>query len=460
MVIDMCSDRSTLLACALTCRAWLPRTRYNLLRIVDIHDHRQLACFAQFLTKNKAFDALVAEICIHLPPDDPRMLSLFPALLARKVTKCTRLHILRASSGPPLQIHPSTGFFVLLPEFSHITKLILTSVVFSSLTELTSLVLYIRGLLDLRCTDVRWEQLPPPAETWGCRALAKGSGLLRIDLDMQPELLNQLSLRLVHLQLVSRVEVLHVTKIQPCLDDTINIGYLLQAARSSLRELHIGVIDPPDFESIVATVQYVSDGTTDGPGRRLQGEWEARSKSRNCYVNLKKLMLCDLMSISLFHVAFHASDAYVSLLNESSRGAYRLFQFHALLCQIQSRSMQVITVDTHITWGGGNGLPINPVFSTQFWRRVDAILTKHSCAEQLRSFTLKAYPIPSHRLTKGGGLGQYMSRTSAMGVTVLLDNSTRPTIPPRKVSDWPEFWDVEIRSEAEFCGNTTVRRLY
>lgn len=155
MVIDMCSDRSTLLACALTCRAWLPRTRYNLLRIVDIHDRRQLACFAQFLTKNKTFDALVAEICIHLPPDDPRMLSLFPALLARKVTKCTRLHILRASSGPPLQIHPSTGFFVLLPEFSHITKPILTSVMFSSLTELTSLVLYIRGLLDLRCTDVR-----------------------------------------------------------------------------------------------------------------------------------------------------------------------------------------------------------------------------------------------------------------------------------------------------------------
>lgn len=152
------ADREALLACALTCKTWLARCRFHLLRNVTFTDRPQLVSFLRLLKANPHVSPLVKGVLIdnrwemrrrHAPS-----LATFPLMLARKLTAVARIHIQYCSFRASIV---DGCFWMCLTEFAALTTLSLYDVEFSSVHQFGHLILAMPALRNLQCWDVEWQ---------------------------------------------------------------------------------------------------------------------------------------------------------------------------------------------------------------------------------------------------------------------------------------------------------------
>lgn len=152
------ADREALLACALTCKTWLARCRFHLLRNVTFTDRPQLVSFLRLLKANPHVSPLVKGVLVdnqwemrrrHAPS-----LATFPLMLARRLTAVARLHIQYCSFRATII---DGCFWMCLAEFAALTTLSLYDVEFSSVHQFGHLILAMPALRNLQCWDVEWQ---------------------------------------------------------------------------------------------------------------------------------------------------------------------------------------------------------------------------------------------------------------------------------------------------------------
>ncbi|KAI0925674.1 hypothetical protein AcV5_008350 [Taiwanofungus camphoratus] len=225
-------DRQTLSYCALTCRAWLPRSRYHLFHDVTIRNSRQLYRFAKQLTASPHLDGLVDELSIVYP--HPRLLNVVPIMLARKLTKVNRLRI---HGGLLEQLRLSRvdqKFLMPLAEFASITQFELIDATFAKLTDFGRLICAFTNLSILTCMRVGWPQCRSKPPSFACyRSHFKLKGLF---LESCP--ISDIVDWLLAVSSVERVETVMLPSLD--LEHLHSTGRLLRSIGSSLHSLTIG----------------------------------------------------------------------------------------------------------------------------------------------------------------------------------------------------------------------------
>lgn len=131
-------DRCSLLACALTGRAWLPRSRYYLFRVVDVSaDSRRLDALALLAQSPSAF---LLKLVQHLDIDAQQytssiqeVLQMFTGTILHAV-RLTIRNVAYAGANEPREL------FMRLPVFTSVTTLIVHSSMIKSFSLLCRLV--------------------------------------------------------------------------------------------------------------------------------------------------------------------------------------------------------------------------------------------------------------------------------------------------------------------------------
>lgn len=164
-VIDMLWDhRPTLLACALTCRRWLPRSRHRLFIIIHLCKAQQLDGFSKLLAVTPSVDDLVRDLVIYYTRENtaPRPFSLFPILLARKLTKVEHIQFEGDYSVPSPYLAPLPGYYFLsLSQFTSVTKLSLCTLRFATFAEIRRVICALPNLSELCCIHLIWNTTGP-----------------------------------------------------------------------------------------------------------------------------------------------------------------------------------------------------------------------------------------------------------------------------------------------------------
>ncbi|KAF9811781.1 hypothetical protein IEO21_06437 [Rhodonia placenta] len=179
-IIDIIAEELThvnryhnLLACALTCRAWYPRSRTRLLEDITIDERWQLVGFTRMLKTRPALAQRIYGLCISgrrqdLMREDPRKshspstspLVQFPLMLARKLPSLEALtfdDIYFVDEHDPSFV----GCFRCLSEFTSVTKLTLTGAHFTSPLPLMRLLSSLPNLAWFSCGAVMFLDLAP-----------------------------------------------------------------------------------------------------------------------------------------------------------------------------------------------------------------------------------------------------------------------------------------------------------
>ncbi|KAH9949194.1 hypothetical protein B0H21DRAFT_730066 [Amylocystis lapponica] len=156
---DTAPDYRTLRACALTCSAWLPRSRYNLLSTVRLTTKSQLMTLAQCLSATPHFCHLVRDLrVIYYTRGNVQPLLSFPAVLAHIFPHVTTL-TLQSDGRGPIPGHLDTRFtpsFLPISGMTSITELNLIRISFGTPKECAYLVCELPNLRTLRCIRVYW----------------------------------------------------------------------------------------------------------------------------------------------------------------------------------------------------------------------------------------------------------------------------------------------------------------
>ncbi|KAI0950995.1 hypothetical protein AcW1_008156 [Taiwanofungus camphoratus] len=151
-------DRNALMACALTCRSWLPRSRYRLFYSVKVSSLQERGRFSNLITASPSLNDLVRELDIGADSYGARVkvLGSFPYVLARRLTQVVSLHIVFDLTRDAPSVLPS--FPILVSEFTSITKLEMRGVRFSTFTDFGRLVCALPSLRTLICSSVTWRK--------------------------------------------------------------------------------------------------------------------------------------------------------------------------------------------------------------------------------------------------------------------------------------------------------------
>ena len=163
-IIDQLSDYVPALRhCALTCRAWLPRSRFHLLRSVHIKSGQELEAFSDMLDAYPDRRLRVRSVTMapeYKESNPRRLLETFPAaLLAIAPNLCSwevTQASMRSTARDILFFHNTT---LTRLRYSSIEELHLCSVRLGSLAELIRLVMAFRRLGSLKCTGVRFGKI-------------------------------------------------------------------------------------------------------------------------------------------------------------------------------------------------------------------------------------------------------------------------------------------------------------
>jgi len=164
-------SRSALLACALTCKAWLPRCRFNLVQTVDLWEQRDIYGFLRFLRAHPFLASSVKRVRLTAQYETRKKstqhVAVFPLMLARKLTALDHLRVSTVSFRATV-VDPA--FYWSLSEFPSITVLTLFDVDFSSVLQFARLISAIPSLTSLDCWGIEWSRtglslssLPPQA---------------------------------------------------------------------------------------------------------------------------------------------------------------------------------------------------------------------------------------------------------------------------------------------------------
>lgn len=163
-IIDtLWDDRESLLACALTCRSWLLRSRCHLFHIIHIRKAQHLRVFSRMLLSAPHIVDLARELHVYhaLDPAYTCTLSLFATMLAGRLSHIQHLRLERDYSVGPRPLPLPGRFFSALSGFGSVTKLSLYMLQFSTFADLRKLICALPNISDLRCIYLTWTTMGP-----------------------------------------------------------------------------------------------------------------------------------------------------------------------------------------------------------------------------------------------------------------------------------------------------------
>ncbi|CCL98819.1 uncharacterized protein FIBRA_00824 [Fibroporia radiculosa] len=232
--------RRDLISCALTCRAWLPRSRIYLYRKVTLRNARHLRAFVQLLKAEVGLNPCVEELHLEYPlssghPPTRDFLGLsFPLMLARKLTMIKLLR-LSYSGGTWAFRPPVPEFWVAMGEFKSVTTLYLGKLRFPTWTTFGQLVSSLPNLSVLIC-----ENITSPLDKYTPQAFVPGSPVKLKHIALQQiDITNNVVGSLLACTPVSGVERLVIDTIH--VEQVEHLAKLLDAAGGSLLHLEISV---------------------------------------------------------------------------------------------------------------------------------------------------------------------------------------------------------------------------
>ncbi|KZT68633.1 hypothetical protein DAEQUDRAFT_738662 [Daedalea quercina L-15889] len=247
LIIDFVwPDRDSLIACALTCRAWHQRSRYNLFYRVALHNLDQLSRYASQLAAEPALGAAARELFVTPYYSQSQLLGTFPFALAGKLPCVERLRLdIRRDFYP--YIHPD--FHGAFASFASVTTLELRRIQFPTLGDFATLVCALPRVHTLACWMVDWVK-----KTHDVGALRDRKQCLK---------LRSLELRdvpwsdafadwLFTAATVQDLQTICVSGVAA--KDVGHVERLLEAAGSSLRSLEIGLAPRPASRAKSKTV--------------------------------------------------------------------------------------------------------------------------------------------------------------------------------------------------------------
>ncbi|KAH9941415.1 hypothetical protein B0H21DRAFT_824489 [Amylocystis lapponica] len=151
VIDDLHDQRHTLLACALTCHAWLPRSRYHLFHNFEIWSYDEVNRLDRLRTERPQLSALVKQLTVvHSYESD--VLQMFPATLAQALPSVAALHIASCCS-PPISLNAT--FLRTVSHFAAVAELHLDRLRFIGLADVARLVCALPALAVLRCRRLR-----------------------------------------------------------------------------------------------------------------------------------------------------------------------------------------------------------------------------------------------------------------------------------------------------------------
>ncbi|KAH9949039.1 hypothetical protein B0H21DRAFT_657676, partial [Amylocystis lapponica] len=148
-------DPKALCNCALTCRAWLPRSRHNLFHTLSINSFAALEALASISRMPRILPHfnVVHELSLHSAPVHTPFVHLLPLLFPQVLQTAKVLKIL-FTDWSAFPSHPGTRFHRSM--FPSLTKLDLTHCTFGSLNELFHLIYAFPSLSHLSLSFVTW----------------------------------------------------------------------------------------------------------------------------------------------------------------------------------------------------------------------------------------------------------------------------------------------------------------
>ena len=148
----------TLRACALTCRAWTPRTQLHMFRILCIrcspNTRGDINNFRSLLARAPALTSLVTTVVAKASKGENSTLHTIPIILPPLLA---RLTFLRLSGG---LFYPALRTFPAMRRFTSVTKLSLFGVTFCSPQDLRRTVDSFKALLILEIVNIAWQPRP------------------------------------------------------------------------------------------------------------------------------------------------------------------------------------------------------------------------------------------------------------------------------------------------------------
>ncbi|KAI0357884.1 hypothetical protein OH77DRAFT_1310649 [Trametes cingulata] len=160
IIDDSWRDAETLRQCALTCHAWLPRSRLNLFSTAVLRRSDQLHKFSRALSSSTEAAALVQEL-ILAPPYKVKPAFINSALiaLASKLPRVRKLCLVR----PPFAWPDKRGSLSIplrlvefITRFSTLTHVVLVDLSFASFLDLVHIVTALPNLTALDCRALDW----------------------------------------------------------------------------------------------------------------------------------------------------------------------------------------------------------------------------------------------------------------------------------------------------------------
>lgn len=149
----------TLQACALTCRAWTPRSQLHLFRFVGIScstgSANNVNNFTVLLAAHQALHTYIESLQISAEGNEVTTMHVLPFRAPELVARLGQLSLFHGVLWTPC----GSVFCVAMQQFKSVTQLVLWEVEFQSVHDLRRTVNALRGLRHLNMTRVTW-QLP------------------------------------------------------------------------------------------------------------------------------------------------------------------------------------------------------------------------------------------------------------------------------------------------------------
>ncbi|PCH42957.1 hypothetical protein WOLCODRAFT_102847 [Wolfiporia cocos MD-104 SS10] len=387
LIIDLVwPDSDALLACALTCRAWLQRSRYNLFYSVDLHNCEHLNHLCRLLDGSPCLGTIVRELGIVPYRTQSQVLGEFPHELGGRLSRVSRLRIDINRDYYPFI---AEDYFQCLGQFSSVTTLDIRRIRFPMLHDFAQLVCSFPRLTDLSCCAVTWTRKSYDREAFKPFEHSLALEHLHMkNVDWSAELVEWL----LSVTSVARLESISLPAIT--VRDVEHVSKLLDAAGPSLRHLEIGIL--PGKATLVGTYPRLVHNTSLASVHldlHEGGNWASGLLSQATSQNISLVTLsvpARMKAAKLKHYRCPEIDGALSL-PQFTKLQKLVFQLNADATQMAKSDANIRRLQSDIPlWfplsgaknrlafqAGNGGNSKSPVACPQFiWARTGALLSR------------------------------------------------------------------------------------
>ena len=224
--LDSWADVDTLRACSLTCKAFLPASRYHLFYRVRLLSGNITRRFLDIICSTPSSTS-PCQYIRHLCLVEARHGSWVNEALSLLATRLLDVTILELDSLEWSELN-DTGRAMILSGFQRVKHLEMTFSKFETLEQMNQLITSFPSLTHLSCSQTYWE-------TGGMPTIPLPHGLQSITLDSRQSIVFH---RLLSLESHPRVSAVKFRYVLP--DYTQNVGMLLKTLGPDLEELDLG----------------------------------------------------------------------------------------------------------------------------------------------------------------------------------------------------------------------------